>query len=101
MLMTLMQSTCAEGLAAHPALPLTAADASAAIRNLGAQRRRIAANYTEALRHVSQTHQLDGIATDVQHALLSQRLVYEYYSGGDYWYDTSALLRGEGSGDGD
>ena len=99
-LMTLMQSACAEAQAAHPELPLSAADVSAAIRNLGAQRRMVAADYLEALRQVSRTHRLDGVTADVRHALLRHRLVYEYFSGSEYWYDTSALLRGEEPDDG-
>jgi hypothetical protein len=99
-LMTLMQSTCAEARAAHAELPLTAVDVTAAIHNLGAQRRIIAANYAEALRQVSTTHRLDDLPPDVRYAVLHHRLVYEYFSGRDYWYDTSTLLHTEEAGNG-
>jgi hypothetical protein len=91
-LMILVRSACTEAQAAHANIPLTAADVNIAIRNEGAQRRMIAAGHTEALRHISQTHRLDGLPVEVQHALLNHRLVYEYFTGGDYWYDTSGLL---------
>jgi hypothetical protein len=74
-LMTLVQSACAEGLAAHGGLPLTATDAAAAMRNLGAQRRMVATDHTAVLEQVSRTHRLDGVPLDIRHALLRQHLV--------------------------
>jgi len=92
-LMTLVQSACAEGLAAHGGLPLTAMDTAAAMRNLGAQRRMVAADHTAVLEQVSRTHRLDGVPLDIRHALLRQHLVYVYFFGSDYWYDLCPLLR--------
>ena len=100
MLMFLMQTVCSEARAVHPDLPLTSADVSAAIQRVGAQRRRLASSYTDALQQVAQTHRLDGLPGDVRQALLHHYLVYEYFSGADYWYDTSMLLHAEEAGDG-
>jgi hypothetical protein len=100
-LMTLVQNTCAQALATHPELPLTAADVGAAINNLGAQRRALAGGYAAVLRQVSQTHRLDEIPVDVRQVLLRHRLVHEYFSSREYWYDVSPLLQEEVSGNGD
>jgi CheY-like chemotaxis protein len=90
-LMTLVQRACAAAKRDHPDLPLTERDASVAIRNLGAQRRAVAAGQREALRQVAETHRLDDLPPEARQALLHHRLVYEYFDG-DYWYDASPLV---------
>ncbi len=91
-LMTFVQSACSEALATHPELPLTAADAERALSRLGALRRRVAMDYTEELQHVAQTHSLDKLSPETRQALINQRLVFEYFMDGAYWYDLCPLL---------
>ncbi len=91
-LMTLIQSTCAEALAAHGTLPLRESDVNAAISNIRAELHLIAADYAEPLRRIASSHELTGIPPATRSDLLRLSLVYEYFSDGAYWYDVSPLL---------
>jgi len=91
-LMALVRGACAFGMTAHQELPLTEADAEAAINQLSAHRQMVAIDYDEDLRKVAQTKSLANLDDERRQYLLRHRLVYEYFDG-RYWYDISPLLR--------
>jgi len=97
-LLALVRAVCAEALAVHSDLPLTTADAEAAIQRLGAQLRDNARPYHKELQAVLDTHTLAEVDDIKQQLLLDQHLVYHYYENGDYWYDVCEPVKEQLSG---
>jgi len=92
-LLALIRAVCAEALAVHSDLPLTMADAEAAIQRLGAQLRDNARPYHKELQTMLSTHTLAGVDDAKQQSLLDQHLIYHYYENGEYWYDVCESVK--------
>jgi hypothetical protein len=75
-------------------LPITRADVRGAVQAFGAARRLAAEPFLNALHKVRGEQSLANLSSDVQNALLRDRLVYQYYDdeAGKYWYDVCPLI---------
>ncbi len=93
-LMVLVQQTCMQCLSGPGQLPLTAAHAQAAIREMRIDRRRAILDVRQALEQIGRSHDLADVSKDVRQTVLSQRMVYEYLDEEGLWYDVAPLCEG-------